>query len=67
MKAEKNFVNDWTKNIFSKKQNKEILVRFRNYSTLERYTMDIYGLLVTDKSVVEIIDSETGELIFERE
>ena len=67
MKAEKNFVNDWTKNIFSKKQNKEILVRFRNYSALERYTMDIYGLLVTDKSVVEIIDGETGEIIFERE
>lgn len=43
----------------------EITVTFTNNKTAV-YTMAIYDLLITDRTVKEIMDNRTGEILFER-
>ncbi len=44
---------------------KEIIVFFRNHCPVT-YSAGILELLKTDNNVTEIIDAETGEIIFSR-
>lgn len=44
---------------------KTIIAYFKNHE-LVIYTMSIFELLKTDKDVITIIDSETGEILFTR-
>lgn len=44
---------------------KEISVTFTNGRKVI-YTMNIYRLLTTDPDVMEIMDIETGEILFNR-
>lgn len=44
----------------------EIMVTFTNNRTAV-YTMAIYDLLITDRTVKEIMDNRTGEILFERQ
>lgn len=45
---------------------KEIIAYFNNGHEPANYTMSIFQLLITDESVQDIIDAETGEIIFSR-
>lgn len=44
---------------------RDIIVTFNN-GRQARYTMAVYDLLTTDNNVKDIIDAETGELLFTR-
>ena len=44
---------------------KEIIVFFRNHCPVT-YSAGILELLKTDPNVIDIIDAETGEIIFSR-
>lgn len=44
-----------------------ILVLFKNYDERIKYTKSIYYNLIFDPAVVDIIDAETGEVLFCRD
>lgn len=44
-----------------------ILVRFKNYDGYIKYTKSIYYKLIFDPTVIDIIDAETGEVLFCRD
>lgn len=44
-----------------------ILVRFKNYDGYIKYTKSIYYKLIFDPTVIDIIDAETGEVLFHRD
>ena len=44
-----------------------IMVRFKNYDGYIKYTKSIYYKLIFDPTVVDIIDAETGEVLFCRD
>lgn len=44
-----------------------IMVRFKNYDGYIKYTKSIYYKLIFDPTVVDIIDAETGEVLFHRD
>ena len=44
-----------------------ILVRFKNRDGYIEHTKSIYYGLITDPTVVDIIDAETGEVLFHRD
>ena len=56
-------MNDFIKAIGHQHTDKEITAHFTDGSTAI-YTMAIYNLLATDKTVVCITDSDTGEVIY---
>ena len=41
-----------------------ILVRFKNRDGYIEHTKSIYYRLITDPAVIDIIDAETGEVLF---
>lgn len=44
-----------------------IMVRFKNYDGYIKYTKSIYYKLIFDPTVIDIIDAETGEVLFHRD
>lgn len=60
-----NYRNEWLNTIFGEKQGKSIIVYFTNGEKVN-YTDSILSELKTDPAVRDIIDGETGELIFSR-
>jgi len=60
-----NNMNDFIKALDTKAITQNILVTFRN-GQQDIYTTNILNLLKTDKDVTEIMDMETGELLFYR-
>ncbi len=46
---------------------KTILVKFRHRDGFEKFTARMFNLLITDKAVEEIIDSETAEVLFDKD
>ena len=58
-------MNDFIKALDTKAITQNILVTFRN-GQQDIYTTNILNLLKTDKDVTEIMDMETGELLFYR-
>lgn len=60
-----NYRNEWLNAIFGEKQGKPIIVYFTDGKKVN-YTGSILSELKTDPTVQEIIDGETGELIFSR-
>ena len=44
-----------------------IMVRFKNYDGYIKYTKSIYYKLIFDPTVIDIIDAETGEVLFYRD
>ena len=44
-----------------------IMVRFKNYDGYIKYTKSIYYELIFDPTVIDIIDAETGEVLFHRD
>ena len=44
-----------------------ILVRFKDYDGYIKYTKSIYYKLIFDPTVIDIIDAETGEVLFHRD
>lgn len=54
--------NDFIKALFPEEQTHKIEVTFLD-GAKAIYTMNVLNLLMSDKSVVEIIDMETGELL----
>lgn len=58
---------EWEHDIFtSRTSSKKITAFFKNGQSVT-YTMNIYDMLITDKQIDFICDSETGEVIFSRE
>lgn len=57
--------NFFIETAFNKNPAKPITAHFKNGETVN-YTMDIFNLLITDKDVEIITDSETGEIIYIR-
>lgn len=58
-------MNDFIKALDTTTTTSNILVTFRD-STQAEYTTNILELLKTDNDVTEIMDMETGELLFYR-
>lgn len=58
-----NLNQTFAKAIFGKRRQKEIQATFRDGSTAV-YTEAVLKLLATDPDTVEIIDLETGELLY---
>ena len=44
-----------------------IMVRFKDYDGYIKYTKSIYYKLIFDPTVIDIIDAETGEVLFHRD
>ena len=57
-------MNDFIKAITCKQTEKTILVYMKGYKEPTTYTMAIFELLKTDSTVTDIIDAETGELLY---
>lgn len=58
-------MNDFVKALFNTSEQKTVIAYFAN-GTSETYTRNILHLLKTEKDVTNIIDGETGELIYTR-
>ena len=56
-------MNDFIKAIGHQHTDKEITAHFADGSAAV-YTMAIYNLLITDKTVICITDNDTGEVIY---
>jgi hypothetical protein len=56
-------MTDFIKAIGNKPTEKAIIAYFKDGSKAD-YTMAIYGLLITDRGIRDIVDGETGEIIY---
>ena len=61
-----NYRNEWLHGCFGNSNAEKIQATFRNGEKVN-YTSATLELLKTDKTVVEIISLETGEVYFERD
>ena len=57
-------MNDFIKAIGARPREREIMVYFKTRPAPVIYTMAIIDLLKTDSKVTDIIDAQTGELIY---
>lgn len=56
-----NFKNFWLDGCFGTTNSESINATFKGGQSAD-YTMDIFSLLASDPSVIEIVSNETGEL-----
>lgn len=56
-----NFKNFWLGSCFGTTNSESIHATFKGGQSAD-YTMDIFSLLASDPSVIEIVNNETGEL-----
>lgn len=57
-------MNDFIKAIGARPREREIMVYFKMNPAPVIYTMAIFDLLKTDSEVIDIIDAQTGEVIY---
>lgn len=58
-------MNDFINALFNTQEQKTVIAYFAN-GTSETYTYGILNLLKTEPDITDIVDSETGEIIYTR-
>ena len=58
-------MNDFLNALFNTSEQKTVIAYFAN-GTSETYTRNILGMLQTEPDITNIVDGETGELIYTR-
>ena len=58
-------MNDFINSLFNTQEQKTVIAYFAN-GTSETYTRNILHLLKTEPDITDIVDGETGEVIFAR-
>lgn len=58
-------MNDFINALFNTSEQKTVIAYFAN-GTSETYTYNILGMLKTEPDIQNIVDGETGEIIFTR-
>lgn len=58
-------MNDFINALFNTQEHKTVIAYFAN-GTSETYTYNILNLLKTEPDIQNIVDGETGELIYTR-
>ena len=61
------FRKEWEHDIFTSRTDAKKITAFFKNGQFATYTMNTYGMLITDKQIDFICDSDIGELITEKE